>query len=140
MSFASRPNWSVGALVNPPFVGGISDIAVDPADASVSMAYASDGSGTITNSFGPSSFNWFFPNQVGAGNNYWIRLTVNSGATPTGSSTGVWLALTSTRTWTLSRTTVGITSADVTVAFATDASGTNIVMSFNVTMQAVVDV
>ena len=140
MSFASRPNWSVGALVNPPFVGGVSDLVTDPSDASCSMAFASDGSGTITNSFGPSGFSWFSPNLVGVGGGYWIRVTVNSGATPSGSSTGAWLALTSTRTWSLARTSPGTTIADLTVEIATDAAGASVVLTFGVTMQAVVEV
>ena len=69
---------------------------------------------------------------------YEARLTVNSGATPTGSATGTWLALSSTLTWTISRTSVGTTSSNCTIEIRNAASGA-VKTSATVTLSATMD-
>lgn len=71
----------------------------------------------------------------GAAGDYDVRLTVNSGTNPTGDSVATWLALSSTRTWTLTDATEGggEISNDCTVEVRLNSSG-DILASANVTM------
>lgn len=140
MSFACRPNWSVGAVSLADIPSTIQDDAVDPANASVQLDLDENGEGSYDQFGGAVSFSWFSPNSLGIGAGYWVRMTVNSGTTPSGSSTGSWLSLATARTWTLTRTSVGTTTANVTVAIATDSGGSNVVATRTFTMTAFVDV
>jgi hypothetical protein len=47
----------------------------------------------------------------GLGSNYEIRATLQSGINPTSGTMGAWLPLSSDRTWTLARSTVGINNS-----------------------------
>lgn len=73
----------------------------------------------------------------GSNSDYECRLTVNSGDNPTGSSLATWLALSTTRTWTLSDTSEGdgAESNDCTIEIRDQASG-DVLASKNLTMSA----
>lgn len=98
--------------------------------------------GTITYSFiiatddSASNSRWF--SSDGAGASRWVRMTVNSG-TVTSGTTGTILALTSNRTWTQSRTTLGTQTANVTMEIFADAAGTILISSAAWTIYATRD-
>lgn len=94
--------------------GSVSDFEVDPASASVSVTFANDGSYSTDGNVSGFSGDWITPVSA-AGNSYEIRMTVNSGSTPSGAATGSWLGLGTTRTWSLEQVGVGSTAANVTV-------------------------
>jgi hypothetical protein len=88
-------------------------LAHTPANASA--AYRLDNAGNIIrfNGATPTDMgDWITP-QVNMAN-YESRATLNSGTTPSG-TLNTWQALTSNRTWTLSRSTVGTSSCSITV-------------------------
>lgn len=55
---------------------------------------------------------WVIPN--GNASLYEVRATLNSGTLSSG-TTGSWLALTSTRTWTVTRSVIGVSTANLTI-------------------------
>ena len=90
-------------------------------DGSVGYA-ASDGSG--------SQPNWASPTTSGIGSSYWIKFTQTASysvTTETGSSRGVWIQMSSNRTFGVSRTLTGAGGRTYTVQIATDSGGSNIV-------------
>lgn len=139
MSFACRPNWSVGVVSLADIPSTIQDGAIDPADASVQLDLDQNGEGGYDQFGGAVSFSWFAPNLPDVGASYWCRLTVNSGSTPTGSATGSILSLASFRSWVLTRATLGTTTANLTLEIFSDAAGANVVASRTFTMTAFVD-
>lgn len=108
--------------------------------ASVDFRYGSDGlirkqlntSGVTTHA------NWWSPTQPGAGTGNWVRVTHLTGDAFNGSSeaVGAWISLSSTRTWQLARSAVGVSSLTATVEVASDPDGTNIVSTMSVTLDA----
>jgi hypothetical protein len=92
---------------------------------------ATFGSGII------DSYNWITPTT--GSTTYFVRATLTSGSFTTG-TTGTWLALTSSHTWTiqLPENVPDFQSANATFAIATDSGGTNIVVSANISLQATV--
>lgn len=113
---------------------------IDPNDATVSLFMGTNGDmDWVENGFTTDNA-WFTPEQTGIGSQYWVRLTVNSGITPSGDATGVWLALSAARSWAWTRTTVGSSSSNLTIAIATDSGGANIVASDGFTVSLTVNV
>lgn len=139
MSFAARPNWSVGVVSLAAIPNPVQDIEIDPTDATVSVTLGTDGSANYVGTLGTTNFSWFDPNRTGVGSEYWCRLTVNSGSTPSGSATGSILALSTLRSWSLTRTTIGTTTANVTLQIFSDAGGANVVATRTFDMTAFVD-
>ena len=92
----------------------VEDLEVDPSISTVTVTFANDG--TYTGSGGVSGFsgNWIDPTSA-AGDDYEIRMSVNSGTTPSGASTGSWLGLGTSRIWLLTQSGVGAKTANVTV-------------------------
>ena len=73
----------------------ISDVQIGT-DANATYSVNSDGTVTDTGFIE----NWVTPTSAAPGS-YEVRATKNSGDTPGGSALGTWLALSSSRTWTL---------------------------------------
>jgi hypothetical protein len=71
-----------------------------------------EGFGTATSISYSDTGDWVIPN--GNASLYEVRATVNSGAVSSG-TTGTWLSLGTTRTWTLTRDTAGISSVNLTI-------------------------
>lgn len=94
--------------------GNVSDLQVDPSTASASVTFANDGTYSTEGNIAGFDGDWITPVSA-AGDAYEIRMTVNSGTTPTGATTDTWLGLGTTRTWTLEQSGVGATTANVTV-------------------------
>jgi len=103
--------------------GAVSDVQLDPSISTVNVTFSNDGSYASSGNTQGFSGNWISPVSA-AGNAYEIRMTVNSGSTPTGSATASWLALGTTRTWSLSQAVVGTTTANVTVEIRKASTGT----------------
>jgi hypothetical protein len=95
-------------------VGAVSDFQIDPGSAAAEVTFANNGTYAGTGNIEGFSGNWISPTSA-AGDAYDIRMTVNSGTTPSGSTTGIWLGLGTTRTWTISRSGLGTTASNVTV-------------------------
>lgn len=121
-----------GTIINPhvlaPDVGGssvtvglpgstqsASRSVTDPSNANAGWRFNADG--TVDRRQGSWSYNhdWCDPTGGTPGDDFEIRCTVDSGSTPTGSSTGSWLSLASTCSWSLSQTSVGSKTASLTI-------------------------
>jgi hypothetical protein len=96
-------------------------------------AFGSDGSIVGGSSQGGSFAvgDWTTPITVGIGSSYWIRVTqtASSGGfvTVTGDTRGVWLQLSSSRTFGLQTTANGLFYRVYTFEIASDSGGSNIV-------------
>lgn len=89
----------------------VSRVTTTPASATASYALESDGDilGTLSADIG----DWITPTSA-AGGNYECRTTVLSG-TLTSGTTGAWMALSTTRTWTLTQSGIGTNTASVLI-------------------------
>ena len=96
----------------------------DPANANAGWQFNVDG--TVDRRQGSWSYNhdWGTPTGGTPGTDYEIKCAVNSGTTPSGDSVATWLALTSARTWTLSQTTVGSKTCNLTIEIRDAATQT----------------
>lgn len=116
----------------------LSDISVSPTNAEVGYQVTPAGVGEqdyegVGNPY--VGFNtWLIS---GAGADYDIRCTVNSGDTPSGSATATWLNLASARAWTLTDTSVlgGAKTNNLTIEIR-DATTLVVLDSAIVTMSA----
>ena len=117
--------------------GSYLDFAISPAPALTTLTVNSNGSLAVTtnNSGTLASYDWITP--TAGSTSYYVRLTVNSGSFG-GSATGSWIAV--GQSWSVARGSLGTTSADGTLAIASDAAGTNIVASASITLTAQVDI
>jgi hypothetical protein len=118
-----------GAVVNPLPISSIGDGVLAPASAAASVGLTANGALTKTGNDSVAGPSWFEPNTAAIGDSYWARLTVNSGTAPSGSASGVWLALSTSRTWNWNRGTNGSTTCNATIQIASNASGSNVVSS-----------
>lgn len=101
----------------------ISDTTISPSNASASYRLSSAGAvDQLTASAGTGSLGSWISPLYAAGGNYEARVTMNSGSLTTG-TTGTWLPLSSTRLWTLDRTTLGTATCTFTVEIRLAASG-----------------
>jgi hypothetical protein len=125
-----------GMLSSPPFqdymaIGGSGNSSVDsPTDSTAVLRYDSDGGVRKTTTQGSSTTTedigeWspLHPSESG-GAGWHVRVTHSSGSDPyvSGSGLGVWLALSSSRNWTFSRTsdTPGTTNGSYLVEISDD--------------------
>ena len=114
------------------------DANVDPGVAGVTYAVNSDGTvsySTVASGSGTIE-NWVNPTSA-AGANYEVRVTKNSGTNPSGSSLATWLALSSSRSWTIGQSGLGNTSCNLTVEIR-DAS--TLVMLDSATVEMIAEV
>lgn len=79
---------------------------------------------------------WFSPTGGTPGNSYWIKITVVSGSTPTGMTSGTIYALTTTRALTLTRNTLGTSTSAGNIDIYSDAGGTTRVGGGSYTMSS----
>lgn len=72
---------------------------------------------------------WFVPGTPGIGGSYWVRATVTAGAADSGTF-GVWQRLDVNRSFGIADyLTAGAKSCTIKFEFATDAAGSNIVLT-----------
>ena len=101
--------------------GAVSDFQVDPGSAAAEVTFTNTGTYVGTGNIQGFSGNWITPTSA-AGSNYDIRLTVNSGSTPSGSAPNIWLSLGTTRSWAITQSGIGTTASNVTVEIRNAAS------------------
>lgn len=118
----------------------VSSFAASPATSSASVQLNTDGTSTYTGTLTSGSANWFTPTTGGIGSSYWVQLVVNSGTAPNGGSGTSLLALSSARSWLWSRATNGVTTANCTLNFYSDAGGVTLVHSDTFTVSVERDV
>lgn len=104
---------------------------IDPANASATFQLSSAG---VASGTGGSSYNWL---SSGAPANYEVLATVTAGTLSSG-TTGSWQALSSTRSWNVSRTTIGTRTATITIQIRETANPT-VTDSGSITLTASVD-
>lgn len=115
MSLISAVASTLGRGAQVGFItGAVSDFQLSPGTSNAEVTFTNTGTYTGTGNIQGFSGNWITPTSA-AGSAYDIRMTRNSGATPTGSTTGIWLSLGTTRTWTISQSGIGTTASNVTV-------------------------
>lgn len=141
-SFMCRPPGGGGAgaivaLSN----DNIQSSSIDPSTSGLTMQFNSDGTITYaqndTVDDGPVNFRWF--STGGAGALYWVRCSPIAGTLSSG-TTGVWLALTSNRAFTVTRSSpAGTKSCTATFEIASDAAGTTVVATASIALTAIVN-
>jgi hypothetical protein len=144
ISFGPFRNQSrVGPIASTNGLWNIS-LGTGPAPVTIVLDITWQTGGGVNYNVGSSSAaNWFNPVTVGAGNGYWIRGTVtaqNGFGVLTGPSG--WVQMNSPRTWSLtySDTVSGSATRTITIEFATDSAGTNIVATHTgITFVAFID-
>ncbi len=108
----------------------ISDEQVNPADALAQIEF--DTAGTVN---GPSSpYAWL---TNGTASNYEVKATITAGTFSTGTS-GSWLALSSARSWTVARTSLGSKSCTATFEIRAIADPSTILDTASITLTATV--
>lgn len=116
---------SAGLPFNPIPVTSLGDTAA-AGTATAGVTFGADGALTSSGSDSIlSKSRWAAAGFPGG----YIRVTLNSGTAPTTGTTGSWLALSSARSWSWQRATVGTTNANITIEIATDSGGTNVIAS-----------
>lgn len=88
-------------------------------------------------SFWSSHHYWGAPTGGSDGDDYEIKATKNSGSTPTGAAINTWLALSTTRSWQVNRSSLGTTSCNLTIEIR-DAATQTVQDSQTYTMSATV--
>lgn len=89
-------------------LSGVAVSSVGSGSQTATYTLESDGDVvTATTPLGSSDIGDWIDPKANAPSDYEVRATLNSG-TLTSGTTGSWLALTSNRTWTLGRVTVGV--------------------------------
>lgn len=111
--------------------------ASSPANAFCAFELQSDGD--IQRYFGASNGDvgdWITPiSAAGGGAAYECRATLLSGTSPSG-TLNTWLSLTSDRSWSLSRSTIGTTTCTLTIEIRRASDGT-VLTSQSVTITAI---
>jgi len=122
---------AAGGIVSPLDVPLISYSNIyNPVTAEVTL----NSNGTISSITGAGPY-WYSPATASIGNNYWARMSVNSGTAPGTGLIDTIYQLSSNRRWAWDRSAVGTTSANVTLSIASDSGMSTIVSTgtFNVT-------
>lgn len=130
-----------GGVVTPLTALNVTDtVLLSTADAT--LRFDTNGAVTsLTNSNGVQQItDWYQPNITGIGNQFWIRATLSSGTSPTGSALNTWLQLSSPASWRLTQTTNGSRTCTLAISIATDSGGTNVVTTGTATITATYEV
>jgi hypothetical protein len=123
MSLIGAVAATVGAGARVSFtVNAVADFQLSPGTSNAEVTFTNAGAYTGVGNTEGFSGNWITP-LAAAGSNYEIRMTVNSGSTPTGSATGLWLSLGTTRTWTISQAGIGTNASNVTIEIRRASTG-----------------
>lgn len=139
MSFACRPNFSSGGVVNPLAGGDASELTISPTNAVAGWRWNSDG--TVDTRIGATyaySHNWFFPTTAGIGASYFIHrgaVTGNALTTDTVGTAGT-SSLATSKEIRLTTTVTSILSSSVPINITTASGLTPIVASGTYTITA----
>jgi hypothetical protein len=104
------------------------------ATATAQIGIGSDGSivWDATNAGAGNFTGWRLPNSAGVGSGFWVRVTQTAQfgfTTITGSARATWHALSTTRYFGISTSTLGYASRTYTFEIASDSGGATIVAS-----------
>lgn len=128
--FLSQPfgfGSSGGGVVIPLFGGTANADVPGNETATAGWRFNEDGSVDIRTGLGWSgSLGWYSPTTPAIGASYFIRATLLSGSTPSG-SLGVWLALSAFKSWTLSVTGGGAAVCSLLIEISTAGSDATVV-------------
>ena len=103
-------------------VTDVTDTRIDPLDATAGIQLENDGDTVEIRPAGNLDIDdWITPKSQ-AGNAYEARVTVNTGTLSSGTS-GSWLALDITRSWTVTQTVVGTKTANITLEIRKASTG-----------------
>lgn len=103
------------------------------ATAQFRLTNAGDIEQTLTNNTVTDTGDWIIPKTGMSG--FDCMLTVNSGTAPAGSALATWLNLGTTRSWTLTRATLGLLSNNCTLQVR-NATSLTVLATSNVQMTA----
>lgn len=93
----------------------IAALSADPTDATAAYSLENDGDVSRTvNGAVTDLGDWMSPKNSGLASLFECRATLNSGSL-TGGTTGSWLGLGTTRSWTRTQTSVGASAANLTI-------------------------
>lgn len=115
------------------------DYGFDPNSSQITYTVNSNGSVSVDGSnYGNlSAYDWITPKPPVS--THYVRVTPTSGSLSSG-ATGTWLALSSSKAWTLKQVGPGAKSCTFTVEIATDSGGVNIVASASVSLNVSVEI
>ena len=131
---------SSSAFLDLSATGTYTDNDITPGVAQTNYILSAAGAEDITKTNDPNVplGDWITPPELAPGD-YEVRCTATGDALLAGSaSTGVWLALTSSRTWSIRRTAFGISTANLTIEIR-KASGI-VLDSVSFSISAIMDI
>lgn len=115
------------------FNGTIAAIdAASPFNAQAGIAFQNDGSITKT---GPTPSgtdgigSTWTPATGTPGTGIWVRATLSAGTNPTAGTMNTWQEITSARSYSNTRASLGITTSTILFEFATDSGGATVIGS-----------
>lgn len=102
-----------------------SQVAFSPSSATVSFTFQRDGDLVVSGIPNPliDADDWITPRSATVGDDYEIRVTLDSGVSLDSGTVGSWLALSSNRTWTQTRVSTGNDVSNITIEIRRAASG-----------------
>lgn len=127
MMMAAAGGTGLPQVIDPIPVTKLEDEVTTPTGASCSVALTRAGLITTTGNGSSAGAVWCVPKTSTVGDGYWVKLDVTVGSAPTGSATGSWLQLNSTRTWTWAPAGIGSTFATFNLRIAEDSGGVSVV-------------
>jgi hypothetical protein len=104
----------------------VANVRIDPSDCQAGYRLENDGDIHVSNGLGVYSDvgDWVTPTSA-AGGDFECRATITSGTLTSGSSaSGSWLALSTTRTWFVEQTTIGVKTCIFTLEIRRTSDGT----------------
>lgn len=106
-----------------------------PYSATVSISFLQDGTMLCSTTSGGDDVpaDWVTPTGGVPGNFYWIEAHTNSGDAPSSGAVDSWLALTSTRTWSFTRASIGSNGGVWRFRIAQDSGGVIVVRTHTLT-------
>jgi hypothetical protein len=138
---------AVAGALNPIFVSSgalaLYSEAVSPNSVTTGLVIASTGEITLTTATivtvqsGTRQTGWWLPTGAAPGTSYWVRRVLVSGSLSGSDPGSGWLSLSSSRTYSILRSTNGTSTCVLYFEIASDSAGTTIVgTSGNVTLTA----
>lgn len=118
----------------------ISDLKNSPSTSTAGFSLESDGSIVYTGTSSSGGSHWHRDGtNVGIGSNYFVRCTLQSGTSPSGSALGTWLGLSADAFWNITRSSVGTNTCTLLVEISMNSSGTIVVATKTISMSASVE-
>lgn len=126
--------YTAGGVVDP-MTATLSDVE-SSTTATCSITFNTDGTITLVGNGSSGSPNWYSPTTTSIGSSYWIKAVLTSGSAWSGIANNTLYALSSARSMTWSRATIGTTSGNATITIYSDSGGTNLVGTCTLTAEA----